>query len=362
MSQLLLVNLSFLFDKPTGIATYALNVIPGLQSLDPILLTANKFDNFSCIPIPDNLTPAQGSKGHFRRLFWTQFKLPSIYRRLNADLIFSPLPEAPLYQNCHYVVMCHDLIPLRFPKLTSPLTNYFRYVVPLVLRRAKHIICNSQATARDIVERYGIPAKKITPIWLAYDRTNFYPRTVFTLKKPNCPYFLYLGRQDPYKNLQGLLTAFAKMTNNRQSQLWIAGEIDRRFTPQLRQQATELAIANRVKFLDYIPYQELPIIISQAIALVFPTLWEGFGLPVLEAMACGTPVITSNLASLPEIAGDAAILIDPYCTEEITAAMESLARDNRLRSQLRDLGLQQAKLFSWEKTAASTRQVLSKFL
>lgn len=361
MSNSLLINLAFLFDRPTGIATYALNVIPGLRNLDPLLLTANKLDNFSCMAIPNNLTPAQGSKGHLNRLLWTQFKLPQIYRSCNADLIYSPLPEAPLYRHCRYVVMCHDLIPLRFPKVTSPLTNYFRHVVPLVLQQAKHIICNSQATARDIGDRYGISAKKITPILLAYDRANFYPRTV-SKTQPERPYFLYLGRQDPYKNLQGLITAFAKMTDSREYQLWIAGSSDRRFTPQLRQQATELGISDRVKFLDYVSYDELPIVISQAIALAFPTFWEGFGLPVLEAMACGTPVITSNLASLPEITGNAAILIDPYHTEAITAAMESLAQDSQLRSQLRDLGLQQVKLFSWDQTAASTQEVLSKFL
>ncbi len=362
MSNSLLINLSFLFDRPTGIATYALNVIPGLQSLNPTLLTAKKLEPFRCISIPNNLTPAQGSSGHLRRLLWTQLKLPQIYQGSNADLIYSPLPEAPLYRNCRYVVMCHDLIPLRFPKLTSPLTNYFRYVVPLVLQQAEHIICNSEATARDISDRYGISAKKITPILLGYDRDNFYPRTISTSNQPNCPYFLYLGRQDPYKNLQGLIAAFAKMTDKRECQLYIAGEIDRRFTPQLQQQAIELGVSDRVKFLNYVSYQELPLLISSAIALVFPTFWEGFGLPVLEAMACGTPVITSNLASLPEITGEAAIPIDPYQSDEITAAMESILRDTLLRSQLRDLGLQRAKLFSWDKTAAATQEILAKFL
>ncbi|WP_036484393.1 glycosyltransferase family 1 protein [Myxosarcina sp. GI1] len=361
MSNSLLINLSFLFDRPTGIATYALNVIPGLQKLNPTLLTAKKFEPFRCISIPNNLTPAQGSSGHLRRLLWTQLKLPQIYRHSNADLIYSPLPEAPLYRNCRYVVMCHDLIPLRFPKLISPLTNYFRYVVPLVLQQAEHIICNSEATARDISDRYGISAKKITPILLGYDRDNFYPRTV-TTKNSNRPYFLYLGRQDPYKNLQGLIAAFAKMSDSKEYELWIAGEIDRRFTPQLQQQALELDVSDRIKFLNYVSYQELPFLISGAIALVFPTFWEGFGLPVLEAMACGTPAIASNLASLPEITGEAAILVDPYQTSEITAAMESIVRDTLLRSQLRDLGLQRAKLFSWDKTAAATQESLAKFL
>ncbi len=356
----LLVNLSVLFAKPTGIATYAKNVIASLHGCNPTLLTAQKFDRFNCYSIADNMTPAQGSKGHLRRLLWTQLQLPQIYRQLKAELIYSPLPEAPLYGSCRYVVMCHDLIPLRFPRLTSPLTNYFRYVVPLVLQQAEHIICNSQATARDIVDFYGIEADKITPIHLAYDATHFYPRSN-TNNPPQHPYFLYLGRQDPYKNLQGLIAAFSKVTD-RNCQLWIAGAKDVRYTPQLERQATELGISGRLKFLDYLDYQDLPVVISGAIALVFPTFWEGFGLPVLEAMACGTPVITSNLASLPEITGDAAILIDPHDISAITVAMELMAQDPVRRSQLSRLSLQQAKLFSWAKTGTKTKQILEQFI
>ena len=357
MSDSLLINLAVLFDRPTGIATYAQNIINSLDSLQPTLLSAKTFAGFKQYAIADNMTPDCGSKGHFRRLWWTQFQLPKIYRQLEAELIYSPIPEAPLYSKSRYIVMCHDLIPLRFPRLTSPLTNYFRYVVPLVLQQAEHIICNSQATARDLVDYYGIAASKITPILLGYDAAHFYPRE----SDDRQPYFLYLGRQDPYKNLQGLLTAFAAIPD-RNYHLAIAGSSDPRFTPQLQQQARELGISDRVKWLDYLSYQELPIVISKAIALVFPTFWEGFGLPVLEAMACGTPVITSNLASLPEITGDAAVLIDPYDTKAITFAMSDLATDLQMRSQLSKLGIQQAKKFSWAKTGTETKEVLAQHL
>jgi glycosyltransferase involved in cell wall biosynthesis len=254
--------------------------------------------------------------------------------------------------------MCHDLIPLRFPR-RSPLTNYFRYVVPQVLRQAEHIVCNSQATATDLINYYGIDAHKITPILLGYDRLNFYPRK--QTNSSQAPYFLYLGRPDPYKNLSGLISAFAQMPNQ-DYHLAIAGSIDPRFTPPLQQQAQELGIAHRVKWLNYLSYQELPEVISNAVALVFPTFWEGFGLPVLEAMACGTPVITSNLASLPEITADAAILINPYKNAEITSAMVDLTQDSKMRSQLSKLSLQQAQKFSWSKTGAETQAVLQRYL
>ncbi|MDJ0649219.1 MAG: glycosyltransferase family 1 protein [Xenococcaceae cyanobacterium MO_188.B19] len=354
----LLFNLAMVFDKPTGIANYAINVANHLSYLTPTLLIAKSIENFSCYQIPDNMTPAQGSKGHLHRLLWTQFQLPQIYQQLKANLIYSPIPEAPLYSKCSYVVMCHDLIPLRFPVNTSPLTNYFRFVVPLVLKQAQHIICNSEATAKDITDFYGISPQKITPILLAYDEQTFYPKPTVSSES----YFLYLGRHDPYKNLQRLITAFAAIADKKDYYLYIGGSTDSRFTPLLKQQAAELNILHRVKFLDYISETDLPIIISNAIALVFPTLWEGFGLPVLEAMACGTPVITSQLASLPEVTGDAAILIDPYNTEAISSAMEWVATDSQARSQLSNLGLERAKLFSWSKTGKATSEVLARYM
>ena len=359
MSNSLLINLAVLFDKPTGIATYAQNVIKALASLNPTLLSARTFDNFQRYAIAANMTPEEGSLGHFRRLLWTQLELPKIYRHLQADLIYSPIPEAPLYSQSRYVVMAHDLIPLRFPRRTSALTNYFRYVVPLVLQQAEHIICNSQATAKDLSDFYGISTNKITSILLGYDAKNFYPRKITAYF--DRPYFLYLGRQDPYKNLSGLINAFAAI-DSQDYYLAIAGSTDPRFTPLLQQQALELGISDRLKWLDYLDYRELPRIISGAVALVFPTFWEGFGLPVLEAMACGTPVITSNLASLPEITGDAAILIDPYDNAAITSAMKDLTKDAKMRSQLSQLSIQQARKFSWSKTGEATKEVLKQYL
>ena len=361
MSKSILINLAVLFQKPTGIATYALNVAKHLQDLNPTLLTAYPQSDFNCYAIADDMTPAQGSKGHLRRLWWTQSQLPKIWNQLQSDLVYSPLPEAPLFSKCRSVVMCHDLIPLRFPSRFSPLTNYFRYVVPLVLQQAEHILCNSESTAQDIVDFYGIDASKITPILLAYDRQHFYPRDRLNSASTR-PYFLYLGRQDPYKNIARLISAFADLPDRANYDLYLAGARDPRFAPELEQQIAELEITHQVKWLNYIDYQELPSLLSNALALVFPTLWEGFGLPVLEAMACGTPVITSNLASLPEVTGDAAILIDPYDTRAITSAMNEIAGDSKRRSQLSQLSLARAKLFSWQQTGEQTKEVLERFI
>jgi len=352
LSKSILVNLSFLISQPTGITNYAIKILPYLRSLEPTLLTALNFSDFKCYSIPNNLTPEQGSKGHLRRLLWTQFKLPRIYKQLQSDLLFSPLPEAPLGTKCRFVVMVHDLIPLRFVKPLSPLTPYFRYYIPEVLNKSLHIICNSEATASDITKFYGISANKITPIPLAYDSEHFRPLNLSTE-----PYFLYLGRPDPHKNLPRLIDAFAKISD-KNCQLWLAGPVDPRYTPKLKVQAQELGLQQRVKFLNYLPYQDLPTVINQATALVFPSLWEGFGLPVLEALGCGTPVITSALSSLPEVVGDAGILVNPYNSEEIASAMERMVGEPGLRSRLSMLSQERAKLFTWAKTGQATAEIL----
>ncbi len=352
----MLVNLSFVSTEPTGISTYATNLIPHLQKLQPILLSSQRIDNYDCYSIPANLTPEWGSRGHLRRLLWTQLQLPKISQQLKSHLLFSPVPEAPLFTGCRYIVTVHDLIPLRFAKL-SPLTAYSRYYIPHVLKCAQHILCNSTATAKDITHFFGINPSKVTPILLAHDAGNFR-----FLNLPKSNYFLYIGRQDPYKNLQRLIAAFAAMPNYHNYQLWLAGTPDPRYTPGLQTLVNKLGITNYVKFLGYVSYRQLPIIINSAIALVFPSLWEGFGLPALEGMACGTPVITSNVSSLPEVAGDAAILVDPYSTQEISLAMETIAHSVEMRSQLSELGLIRAKEFSWHKTGRATVEILSRYL
>jgi glycosyltransferase involved in cell wall biosynthesis len=337
--------------------TYGVNVIPHLRNLNPTVLTPQPLPEENTYPIPATMTADQGSKGHARRLVWTQVNLPAIHRQLDAALLFSPIPEAPLGTRTRYVVTVHDVIPLRFPKRWSPLTLYSRYYVPQVLRQAEHILANSTATAQDVVDFFGIPASSITPISLAYDAQHF---RVLDLPQQN--YFLVLGRPDPHKNIHRVLEAFAQLPLNEEVELCLAGTPDPTLTPQLLTHADDLGIRQRVKVLDYVPFDELPTLLNQAIALVFPSLWEGFGLPVLEAMACGTPVITSNLSSLPEVAGDAALLVDPYDVGAIAQAMHTLLTDEAAHQYFQSAGLQRVKNFSWEKTGQQTAEVLQKFL
>lgn len=352
-----------LIEKPTGISNYINHIFPYLKDLNYIslaneILINNSQSNYH---ISHQFSPDYGSKGHFLRLLWTQFSLPSMYKKLAGNLLFSPVPEVPLFTSkCSAVVMVHDLIPLRFPQRKSALSAYFRYYVPLVCNQAKHILCNSQSTADDIVNFYGVSAKKITPIYLGFDSATF--KVINGLKKMSQkPYFIYLGRHDPHKNLLNIISAFANFKYCKDYELWLVGGKDERYTPLLKQLAHDLGIVEQVKFLNYLDRQDLVRVLNQAEALVFPTFWEGFGFPVLEAMACGTPVITSNVSSLPEVAGDCALLVNPYDVDDIAGAMVEVIKEN-VRSPLIEAGLARVKQFSWDKTGKETLEVIKQFL
>ncbi|MER3433407.1 MAG: mannosyltransferase [Leptolyngbya sp. ERB_1_1] len=356
-SSSLLINLSFLAAQPTGHSVYAKNIVAALKNLEPLLFTAQQFPEFNCYSIPNNMAPEFGIKGHIKRLRWTQFQLPRLYDRFQGQLLFSPIPEAPLFTGCQYIVTLHDLIPLRFFSRLSAMRSYCRYYVPQVLNQAKHVFCDSEATAKDAIDFCQVPAHKLTVIPLAYDESHFR-----FLDLPTQNYFLYMGRHQPYKNLQRVIRAFAAIAKHSDCEFWIAGTTDRRYTPNLIAEIEHLQLSDRVKFLSYVSYAELPELINRAIALVFPSLWEGFGLPVLEAMACGTPVITSNLSSMPEVAGDAALLVDPYSETAIVEAMKAIVTDAQLHHQLRQKGFDRASNFSWQKTASQTADVLKQYL
>jgi len=362
MTDRLIINLSFLTQRPTGHTVYAQNVVPYLRSLSPVVLMSDvacpdwetHHPDLDLKPIPGNLNPDYGSRGHARRLFWTQFGLPKHCRQHSGRLLFSPIPELPLWSRIPSIVTLYDFIPFRFFKPRSPLFQYYRHYIPRVLRQAQHILCISQATADDAIEFCNIPAGKITITPLGYDADNFR-----FLDLPTQNYVLYVGRPDPYKNLHRALTAFSQSPNSEDTEFWIAGPADPRYTPAIEDLAWNLGI--KIKLLNYVAYRELPVLMNHAIALVFPSLWEGFGLPILEAMACGTPVITSNSSSMPEVAGEAAILVDPMNVSEIASAIGSIIRDKTLRQQLRDRGLEQVRKFSWKKTGLLTAEVLKQY-
>ena len=363
---LALFNGSYLGPKPTGIGVVARDLVTALDpELVPLLapepdastqepgpeqgspLAARPYS----IPIPADLSPAHGSKGHLRRLLWTQNQLPPIVRQHGNPLLLSPLPEAPLGRGVRSVVLAHDLLPLRFPQPT-PLLAYHLGYVPLVLHRAVRVLCNSEATAREVHGRLRVPIRRLVPIRLGFDPGGLRP-----LNLERDPFFLVLGRHDPHKNLAQVLRAFSQLREP-EARLHLVGPHDRRYTPQLQALASELGIAHRCQWTPWASDAERLQLLNRCRALVIASLWEGFGLPALEAMACGAPVIAAQTGALPEVVGDAGQLVDPTRPEAIAAAMATCLQDNQVLAHAAREGPRRAAGFNWQHTAADITTLL----
>jgi glycosyltransferase involved in cell wall biosynthesis len=303
------------------------------------------------IPIPTNLSPAEGSRAHLRRLLWTQNQLPALIRQHGNPLLLSPLPEAPLLRGVRSVVLAHDLLPLRFPQPT-PLLAYHLGYVPLVLHQAAAVLCNSEATAREVHGRLRVPASRLVPIRLGFDPGGLRP-----LDLEREPFFLVLGRHDPHKNLARVLRAFA-LVREPQANLQLVGPHDRRYTPKLQVLAAELGIAERCRWIPWVGDAERLQLLNRCRALIIASLWEGFGLPALEAMACGTAVIAARAGALPEVVGPVGQLVDPLRPEAIAAAMAAVLADNGLLDRARREGPARASGFDWRRTAAEVTRLL----
>jgi glycosyltransferase involved in cell wall biosynthesis len=338
-TPLALFNGSYLGSRPTGIGVVArdLHAFLNPQKVRAIW--------------PQGLSPDHGSKGHWRRLVWTQTKLPGMWRASGASLLLSPLPEAPIGQGVPSVVLAHDLLPLRFPQL-SPLLAYHLAYVPLVLYGARHVLCNSEATAREVHGRLGLPLKRLSVL-----RLGFSPGLLKPLDLERQPFLLVLGRHDPHKNLVRLIKAFAQLPHGPQI-LHFVGPHDPRYTPKLVQLASELGITARCRFTPWVSDSDRLKLLNLATALVIPSLWEGFGLPALEAMACATPVLASSAGALPEVVGAAALQINPQSISEMTSAMAQILNDHLLQIELARAGPAQAAQFNWAQTGVELEQRL----
>jgi glycosyltransferase involved in cell wall biosynthesis len=352
-SPLALFNGSYLSRRPTGIGVVARDLVAALDPAQVPLLDPLGGDRPGSLPIPATLSPEHGRRGHRDRLLWTQNELPRLLRRSGAPLLLSPLPEAPLLRGVRSVVLAHDLLPLRYPQL-SPLLAYHLAYVPLVLHRAVRVLCNSEATAREVHGRLRVPARRLVPIRLGFD-----PGLLRPLGLERQPFFLVLGRHDPHKNLARVLRAFAAMADPaRELRLLLVGPHDRRHTPALQRLAAELGIAGRCDWRPWVSDVERLELLNRCRGLLMLSLWEGFGLPALEAMACGAPVIAARAGALPEVVGDSALLVDPRSPAAITAAMERLGREASLAAELAAAGPRRAAQFRWPETAAQVTALL----
>ena len=345
----LLLNYRPVLSQPTGIGVYAAAVLPALQ------------------PLPHRLVVG-GAKGGARqrlqRLAWTQLQLPRLAQRHRASLIFTPAPEGYLgAQVVPQVVMVHDLRPLSHPGRDLQ-SLYFRAWVPQLLRQCRQVITNSQFSAQEIQRGVGLAEEAISIIPLGYDAERFRPEPPG--ENPagsDRPYLLHVGQAYPHKNLERLLQAFAPLAARvPELRLVLAGKPHPPTARALQRQVQSLGLGRQVEQLPYVPAEALPALYRGALALVYPSLWEGFGLPILEAMACGTPVLTSEGSACAETAGDAALLVNPWREGEIAEGLRALVDQACLRQELRARGLKRVQAFSWQNTGRATAGLLRALL
>lgn len=360
-------------NKPrSGVGYYVTNLIQKLQDIDKenqycLISNNGEYENtFRAQPNFENHRTWVSNENHLFGDFWESFYLPRLLEKKNVSVFHGPAFMAPLVKrNMGTVVTIHDIVSFIMPD-TIPMKYafYMRNLIKLVSRRADRIISVSHSTKNDLITWLGIPEEKITVVHQAVSEM-FHPaesgddgvemRRRFGI---HGRYMLFVGNLEPRKNLIRLMEAFA-MSRERLGgsiQLVICGKKGWLCSGILKAYE-RIRRGDDILITNYVNEKDLLGLYQNAEMFVFPTRYEGFGLPALEAMACGAPVITSNVSSLPEITGGAAMLIAPSDVGQISEAMIKLAGSASLRSELRERGFKQAKLFSWTKTARQTLDV-----
>ena len=318
----------------------------------------------------DRLQPAAGPQVTLRATDLSpfgidqQWAIPRLLRSLGpVDLYHSTYYLMPYSLRLPTVLTFYDLIPLQHPETVSRRARLlFQLAMSMALGTAQQVVSISEAARRDVVARFKLPPERVTTTPLAADG-RFWPQPPEEIARVRAAYnlpeemVLYVGINKPHKNLPRLIEAFGRLlAGGSRASLVLAGPWDERY-PEARTAAEALGAGDRVRLLGPVADADLPALYAAATVFVLPSLYEGFGLPVLEAMACGAAVACSNTSSLPEIAGDAALTFDPLDTGAIESALGQLLGDSALRGRLQQAGLAQAARFSWASTAAATLAV-----
>ncbi|MCD6518750.1 MAG: glycosyltransferase family 4 protein [Anaerolineae bacterium] len=355
------IDARMVYYRRAGISRYTLQLVEALARCDSndefVILQSFK----SKEPIIDrpNFTQRRLLTPSHHRL--EQLTLSLEVSLLGLDVLHSPDFIPPFYRNCRSVITVHDLVFILYPHfLTKDAARYYGQIDQAV-RRTDAIIAVSQATKRDLMRLLGVPEHRIKVI---YEAASPYFRP---LKKPDLKqrvrgrfgirteFILFVGTIEPRKNIPTLLRAFRRLLDDYRLdvQLVLAGAKGWLYD-EVFQLVEELDLSKDVLFLGRVTTEELLWLYNVAQVLVTPSIYEGFGLPPLEAMACGTPVIASNVSSFPEVVADAGLLIDPNNVEELTVAIWRVLDDSELRESLIEKGLKRASFFSWEKAAQET--------
>lgn len=365
-------------EQGGGIGRYVRELVSALahvdHSTDYRLFASGVNNSTSLIHLGDNFTwkPTRLSPAWLARI-WHRARLPFPVECFTGDVDLFHATDfvlPPVKRPTKTLLTVHDLSFLRVPEAASPnLRRYLNVVVPRSTTRATHILADSQATKADLIEFYNLPPDKISVLYSGVD-SQFRPvvdNTASTQVRSKYklgprPYIFSIGTVQPRKNYGRLIEALADLRSQHYDiDLVIAGGRGWLEDP-IYDTLNRLNMQDHVHFTGFVDDSDLPALYSEATCVAFPSLYEGFGFPVLEAMACGTPVVTSNVSSLPEVAGDAALMVDAYDTEALTAALQQLMNDTELRRELTAKGFIQAKRFSWLDSARHLKEIYDALL
>ena len=357
-----------------GIGTYIRNVVRTLARLDrdsKYFLIGSPSKVTECGPLPSNFraVPLEGRDTTLKG----NLDFRAIVRRLGCDVVHVPhLFWIPRGLGCPYVLTVHDLLEHMYGSRDA---SSFRrsahfYLTRRVLRKASRVIAVSQFTKNEIEKLFSIPGRRIEVVYNAIDERFLHGHATEADREMiaqrylvNYPFVLYAGAIRPHKNVVRIIEAFSSLKNELQKEdylpdlkLIIIGD-DLSSHPRLRRTVVRSGVQNDVRFLGFVPIEVLRIFYDVAKVFVFPSLYEGFGLPPLEAMAHGTPVVTSNTSSLPEVAGNAALLVNPENVFEIRRGLQRVLVDATLRERMKQRGYEQAQRFSWTNSVSRILEI-----
>lgn len=362
------VNASIVGERPTGLGHYSLQLISALDEFGERLIVYTSRPDLVAAPratvhpVSARMRPERGASGHLRRLLWIQTGLRVRLHHDRPRVLLNLMPEGLLGSRLPQITVVHDLLPLRYPAEYPRQRYYFRHFVPAVLRGSRAIVVTSESTRRDLLSFYrGLSPDSIHVIPCGYDARQFAADTADRALDAE-PYALYVGNVLPHKNLLTLVEAFGLVARRQVGRLVIRGWGHPAHVHALRERIESLGLAPRIDWQPYASPTDLPRLYRQARMLLLPSLYEGFGLTALEGMACGTPVITSNLSSMPEVVGKAALLVEPTDAGAIAAAMTRLFTDDALVKELGARGRAQAARFSWEKAARAVQALIGQVI
>lgn len=358
------IDARLVYYSQAGIGQYILHLVNGLAQVDPeneyVLLQSRK-DDTTILEQPNFRRVSLWTPSHHRL---ERYSLNVELMRLGLDVLHSPDFIPPHRPSCKSVITVHDLAFLLYPHfLTKESARYYGHIDQAV-RWTDHIISVSESTKRDTIQHLGVPEDKITVV---YEAANpiFQPMDQDKAREEvrnrhgiDGPFILFVSTIEPRKNVPTLVRALWQLMEcyKEDVRLVLAGGKGWLFEDAFAV-VEDLKMDGRVHFVGRVPSEDLLYLYNTAEMLAHPAFYEGFGLPPLEAMACGLPVVASNVASLPEVVGDAGLLIDPHDVDELTVAMWRILNDSALRQEMQEKGLRQAEGFSWKRAARETMDI-----